>query len=60
MFSAVLTVAGVLFSIFLICVIVAVIKKVLTPSTIDVTNPAEVLLLGRARGIRATSERVGH
>ena len=36
MFSAILAVAGVILSIFLICVIVTVIKKVSTPSTIDV------------------------
>lgn len=36
MLSAILAVAGVILSIFLVCVIVTVIKKVSTPSTIDV------------------------
>ncbi|KAK8823833.1 hypothetical protein WA538_001124 [Blastocystis sp. DL] len=35
MFSAILAAAGVILSIFLVCVIVTVIKKVSTPSTID-------------------------
>ena len=50
MFSAILAVAGVILSIFLVCVIVTVIKKVSTPSTID------VLFVKKES---TTSERVG-